>query len=92
MPFDSQAAYRMPVHADFYHIDGDHTTNGVIHDLDICYAAANPGATLLIDDYDHIPAVRRGVDKWLKLHDKLEHKYVKSFRGEIVIVKEKPND
>ena len=82
---DTQKTNLVPA-ADFYHIDGDHTTNGVMHDLDICYACMNPGGVLLIDDYDYIPEVKEGVDRWIIAHEnQIKWEYVKSLRGEIII-------
>lgn len=76
--------------ADLYHIDGDHTKKGVMHDLDICYNSAPVGAYILIDDYDFLPAVRDGVNQWLNAHqDKVTHEYIKSHRGEMLMQKVK---
>jgi cephalosporin hydroxylase len=74
--------------ADFYHIDGDHTTKGVMHDLDICYNSASVDAYILVDDYDSLSAVREGVDHWLSNHKgKITYEYIKSHRGELLIQK-----
>jgi len=82
---DTQKISEVPA-ADFYHIDGDHTSKGVIHDLNICFACRNPGGVLLIDDYDYIIEVKEGVDQWLKDHEsEITWEYVKSLRGEIII-------
>jgi len=85
-PFDTQDKLLMPVRADFYHIDGDHTAEGVSNDLDICWRAAKPGATLLIDDYDYIPSVKEGVDNWLS-KNQVKWEHIPSLRGEILISK-----
>jgi len=87
-PFDTQDKIAMPVSADFYHIDGDHTVKGVQHDLDICWEAANGGAVLLVDDYDYIDDVKQGVDEWLAARPEIKWKHVPSLRGEIVIKKD----
>ena len=87
-PFDTQTVEELPQQAEFYHIDGDHTTEGVMHDLDICFRGAPTGAHLLVDDYDYIETVRVGIDRWLAAHkDQLEHSYRPSLRGEILIEK-----
>jgi cephalosporin hydroxylase len=76
--------------ADFYHIDGDHTTKGVMHDLDICYNSAPVNAYLLVDDIDSIPGVKAGVDQWIEEHrDSVTDEYIKSYRGELLIQKVK---
>jgi hypothetical protein len=87
-PADTQSMDKMPIAADLYHVDGDHTPDGVYHDLTICFEAAPVGAVLLVDDYDYEEAagVRKGVDRWLK--DFAEHvkaKHVPSLRGEMMI-------
>jgi len=89
-PFDTQKAEGLPVVGDFYHIDGDHTDEGVYHDLEICFRDAPLGATLLVDDYDYEQAaeVKQGVDRWIAEHgDSIEWKHVPSLRGEMVIRK-----
>jgi predicted O-methyltransferase YrrM len=83
-PIDTQEIEMMPVDADFFHIDGDHTTEGVYHDLDLCFNSCKSGGILLIDDYDYIKEVRAGVDKWLKAM-RLDMEYRKSLRGEIIV-------
>lgn len=89
IPFDTQKATSLPIKlADFYHIDGDHTTVGVMSDLGICFKHCLRGGHLLVDDYDYLREVREGVDAWLKLHEgKVEHEYRKSLRGEMLIRK-----
>jgi cephalosporin hydroxylase len=86
-PFDTQKAEFLPANGDFYHIDGDHTEKGVMHDLDICFEFAPDGANFLVDDYDYIDTVKSGVDKWLAQHPNVTHRYIKSLRGEILITK-----
>ena len=87
-PFDTQKHTCLPVQGDFYHIDGDHTTKGVMHDLDICFESAPSGATLLVDDYDYIDTVKVGIDKWLDAHiGQVDYQYRKSLRGEMLITK-----
>lgn len=87
-PFDTQKAEFLPQQGDFYHIDGDHTTKGVMHDLDICFEFAPSGAHILVDDYDYIDTVRVGMDKWIADHkSQLDWEYKKSLRGEILIRK-----
>ena len=77
---------------DFIHVDGDHTVEGVQHDLDISLKALNSkkASFLLIDDYTFLRSVRTGVDQWLeKNSDKVEWKFEESLRGEIIIRKKK---
>ncbi len=86
---DTQSLDRLPVDVkfDFIHIDGDHTSAGVMHDLDICLKSLSDSknAMMLIDDYTYIANVRDGVCKWLAKHPQFRHKFVESLRGEILI-------
>jgi len=87
-PVDTQKIDVLPEGGDFYHIDGDHSTAGVMHDLDLCFAQLFEGGFMLIDDYDYIGGVTKGVDQWLQDHDELvEREYIKSLRGEMLIWK-----
>lgn len=100
-PFDTQIADVLPVGGDFYHIDGDHTTDGVMHDLSICCLGLQDNGHMLVDDYDYIKDVKTGVDRWLTSpvsprnkkgafdpsSVRIKHEYRKSLRGEILITK-----
>ena len=70
---------------DFIHIDGDHTVEGVMHDLDICSEILDESGVMLIDDYTYIKTVQQGVDTWLQNHKEFSHTFIPSLRGEIVI-------
>ena len=80
---------------DFLHVDGDHTIEGVKHDLDICFEALNDdneNAFILIDDYTYIQTVKIGVDEWLKKNQNtVKHEFIPSLRGEILIKRKKLN-
>lgn len=82
---DTQKLNSLKERADFIHVDGDHTEKGADHDLHLAIQALNPGGTVLIDDYDYIPTVRKAVDKFLKDHPNLKSRYIKTLRGDIVI-------
>jgi hypothetical protein len=90
VPFDTQKVDRLPARGDFYHIDGDHSPEGVRHDLDICFEDAPAGAVILVDDYDYAEAagVREGVDAWLKDNEgRMEWEHRRSLRGEMIVRK-----
>jgi predicted O-methyltransferase YrrM len=73
---------------DFFHVDGDHTTNGVKHDLDLAFKAINDNGLILIDDITYIPEVKLGVDQWIEMNkDVVMNKFVHSLRGEMLIWK-----
>ncbi|MCJ8329886.1 MAG: class I SAM-dependent methyltransferase [Lentisphaeria bacterium] len=86
-PVDSQKVDTLAL-ADFYHIDGDHSKEGVMHDLDTCYNSAELGAHLLIDDIDYIDDVKDGVYEWLEIHkDSITYEYIETKRGDILMKK-----
>lgn len=75
--------------ADFYHIDGDHTEEGVYHDLEICWKYLQPGGHMLVDDIGYINPVRIGVRKWMSDHAwEIEFEEIDSYRGDILIWKD----
>lgn len=80
---DSQKLDKIDGTYDFIHIDGDHTTAGLLHDLEICWPAMNNGGVILVDDYDYIKDVAKGCDIWAKKPG-VKREYVKSLRGEIL--------
>lgn len=75
--------------ADFYHIDGDHSTPGARHDMEMAWKAMKPGTVMLIDDYETHPPVRVAVDAFIKAHKEeiKSHQFISSRHGECVIEK-----
>ena len=73
---------------DLFHVDGDHTVKGVMHDLGLAYDCISDNGLILVDDITYIPEVREGVDKWLSIcKDYVVSKFVPSLRGEMLIWK-----
>jgi len=73
---------------DFVHVDGDHTTKGTIHDVDVALRSVNIGGYVLVDDYDFIPEVREGVNSFFGFcQDLIDAIYFKSLRGEYLFRK-----
>ena len=84
---DSQKMHRIDGGPfDFIHIDGDHTKEGLLHDLKICWPVLAEGGVIIVDDYDYIKTVKEGVDEFANLPGVVK-KYVKSLRGEIIFSK-----
>ena len=88
LKMDTQKVEELPASASLFHVDGDHSEEGVFHDLELCFQAARKGAAILVDDYDYeqAPGVRPGVDRWLEERKRdvtWEHRA--SLRGEILI-------
>lgn len=71
--------------ADFIHVDGDHTKAGVIHDLEMVLQHLTPDGVILIDDVDRIQEVKDGVAEFLQNHPELDHSYLPSFNGDVLI-------
>jgi hypothetical protein len=86
---DTQKVQQLPIkQADFFHIDGDHTTRGVMHDLRLCWSCLRPGGAILVDDVTFLYEVRVGVQKWLLQTKRTsQHCFISSFRGECLIMR-----
>ena len=75
---------------DFFHVDGDHSVEGVIHDLDLAYKAVKVGGLILVDDITFINDVRNGVARWMaENREKIRNEFRSSMRGEMLIYKER---
>lgn len=77
---------------DFFHVDGDHSQKGVIHDLNLAYKYLSTDGYILIDDIEYIPEVKDGVQEWLSkggdlVINPVEVKYISSPRGECLMRK-----
>jgi len=73
---------------DLFHVDGDHTTKGVMHDLDLALTCISEDGLILVDDITYLNNVKVGVDEWLKLHENgVNHEFLSSLRGEMLIRK-----
>lgn len=73
---------------DFFHVDGDHTTEGVMHDLDLAYSVISENGLILVDDITYLQQVKDGVDLWLsKMKGKVKSEFMTSLRGEMLIRK-----
>jgi predicted O-methyltransferase YrrM len=55
---DSQAQAFLPGKYDFIHVDGLHTYEGAMHDIDISVKSLNRGGHIIVDDYFNIEEVR----------------------------------
>lgn len=73
---------------DFFHVDGDHTTQGVQHDLDLAFNSINDSGLILIDDITYLDTVRKGVEIWIKkMGNNITIEYMPSLRGEMLVRK-----
>jgi FkbM family methyltransferase len=74
---------------DFFHVDGDHTTAGALHDMEMAWKALRAGGVMVVDDYDFLPKVKVAVDGFIAAHQiGMERcEYRKTFRGDMIMVK-----
>ena len=56
---DSQMLAGIPIGADLIHVDGDHTYEGCLHDMNICWPCLNPGGIMVVDDATYLPGPRK---------------------------------
>lgn len=78
---------------DFFHIDGDHTIKGVIHDLYLAFMSISDNGLILIDDYTYIEEVKKGIDKWITRNfNFITVEFIPSLRGEMLIRRNKNED
>ena len=70
---------------DLFHVDGDHTFIGAMHDLHLAW---NSGATyILIDDYTFLPDVKRAVDIFIRdIRPKTEF-MLDTVRGDVLLTR-----
>lgn len=82
---DSHDFVKLPMFFDIVSIDGDHTYNGKILDLELTLGNSK---YVIIDDYDYHRDVRNATDFFIeKYEDKiLSCHYFKSFRGTLLII------
>lgn len=69
---------------DMIHIDGDHSYDGKVHDLEITKQKCK---VLIIDDYEHIKEVKMATDEFIRKNKSVikNHYLLKSFRGTYII-------
>jgi predicted O-methyltransferase YrrM len=48
---------------DYIHIDGDHSLEGKLADLELSRSLLKPGGLVLVDDYHHMPAVPEAIQR-----------------------------
>jgi len=72
---------------DLFHIDGDHTIEGAMHDMDMAKETLSEKGYMLVDDIDYVPSVKEAVNQWLKDNPDYKGEYIESLRGEMLICK-----
>jgi len=51
---------------DLIHVDGDHTYEGCLHDMELCWPAVKPGGVMVVDDTTYLPGPRKACAEWGK--------------------------
>lgn len=84
---DSQQtdALSCPEPIDLFHVDGDHTEAGALHDLILASRLVRPGGVVLVDDTDHCPGVKVAVEGFCRDRS-LPVSYRPTLRGLAVIL------
>lgn len=88
---DTQKTRDLGMHGvDFFHVDGDHTIEGVQHDLDLAFDTLSNDGLLVVDDITYLETVREGVGRWLKrMNFEAVSEFLPSLRGEMLIRKKR---
>lgn len=81
---NSQEVTELDGFMDLIHIDGDHSYEGKVHDLEI---TKQKGKVVVIDDYSHIGEVRNATDRFVRDNASVikNHYLLDSFRGTYII-------
>ena len=76
--------------ADLFHVDGDHTTHGALHDMRGASELNVRGGSMLVDDYDHLGEVRNAVEifkqEFIGKYGYEKSEYVPTFRGDVLFL------
>lgn len=62
---DSLDVYTIADAVDLFHVDGDHSYDGAMRDLELAFACSK---FVLVDDYDYIRPVQAAVDHFIVTH------------------------
>ena len=87
---DTQKIKDLPIDTeiDFFHVDGDHSVMGVVHDLNLAFSSIRKGGHILIDDMTFLDTVKEGGNIWLEANkDKIKYEFIESLRGECLVEK-----
>lgn len=78
---DMQDSIRHTAPFDIIHIDGDHTLNGKLIDLDLARRILASGGFVLVDDFDHVGIVSQAIERAFSLGWYREFAYAPTKRG-----------
>ncbi|CAN0461238.1 unnamed protein product, partial [Phaeothamnion confervicola] len=83
---DTQNLLAIDDQVDLFHVDGDHSYDGAMHDIGLAWACSQ---YVLVDDYDFIRPVQAAADHFIVTH-RLVHPMVQrlsdgGFRGSLLL-------
>ena len=86
---DSQTATLIPGYFDLMHVDGNHTYEGCLHDMELCWPWVERDGIMIVDDATYLPGPRRAVADFQATIDDAKRVYLEpSPTGSMVYVKE----
>jgi predicted O-methyltransferase YrrM len=56
---------------DLIHVDGDHSYEGALRDMNNCWPLLNHSGLMIVDDYSFIAGVKWACDAWAEMQDAL---------------------
>jgi hypothetical protein len=71
----------MPEKFDLIHIDAEHTTTGVLHDLELTWPLLAVGGVVIVDDMNAVERVPPGVEAFKQRHPNAESLCISSHTG-----------
>ena len=85
---DSQTLDILDAEYDLIHVDGDHTYEGAMHDMALCWPHVVAGGVMVVDDATYLPGPRRAVADFQATIDDAKRVYLEpSPTGSMVFVK-----
>jgi hypothetical protein len=85
---NSQEINHFDVTFDLFHVDGNHSTKGCLHDMKTVMASMSSGGLMIVDDYEYIGGVKAAVHAFIEQNEKFIDKFElrpSGFRGNALI-------
>lgn len=81
---DSQKQTKIDKFFDIIHVDGDHTYEGALHDLELCTGKCK---YIIVDDYTYYNEVKQATDFYIDKNQNIiqNTKFIDSYRGTMII-------
>lgn len=72
---------------DFIHVDGDHSYEGALHDLELVLPLLDDNGIIIVDDITYEQSVDFATRDFLSAHPELDYVFIDSLRGHRIIFK-----